>query len=85
MVEHFGTSDSEFCTKKLRELKYFDQCFKEALRILPPVPAVLRFTHNEIEMSGHTIPKYSSITIPIILIHRNPNVSFDFSLKTIVY
>ncbi|KAI6184920.1 hypothetical protein M3Y97_00648700 [Aphelenchoides bicaudatus] len=74
LIEHFGESDSGFCTKQLKELKYFDMCFKEVLRLFPPVPAVQRFIKNELEMCGHVIPRLTSLTIPIILLHRNPRV-----------
>jgi cytochrome P450 len=77
LQQNFGDSDSEFCTSRLKDLKYFDQCFKEVLRLFPPVPAVQRFVKHEMQMCGFTIPRLTSLTIPIILLHRNPRVS-DF-------
>lgn len=84
LIQHFGDSDSEFCTKKLKDLKYFEQCVKETLRIYPPTAAILRKLNNEIQMCGQTIPKGATITIPIFIIHRNPRVSVG-SLCIIVF
>jgi cytochrome P450 family 4 len=77
LIDNFGESDSEFCTAKLKELKYFDQCVKEVLRLYSPVPAIQRRIFNEIQMAEQTIPKMTSVTVPIILIHRNPKVFED--------
>ncbi|KAI6176006.1 hypothetical protein M3Y97_00752100 [Aphelenchoides bicaudatus] len=79
LIEHFGESDSGFGSKQLKELKYFDQCVKEVLRMFPSAGAILRQLNNEIKMCGKTIPSGVAITIPIMLIHRNPRV--HFSLK----
>jgi cytochrome P450 family 4 len=75
LIEHFGHSDTEFYTGKIKELKYLDQCVKEVLRLRPSVPAILRFIHNEIEMGGRTIPAKTSVSIPIVMIHQNPTVN----------
>ncbi|KAI6187452.1 CYtochrome P450 family [Aphelenchoides besseyi] len=72
IIEHFGHSDTEFGTNRVKELKYLDQCFKESLRLFTPVPAIARNIKNEMKVGDQIIPAGSSLTIPLILIHRNP-------------
>ncbi|KAI6221468.1 hypothetical protein M3Y99_01540700 [Aphelenchoides fujianensis] len=74
IVEHFGDSDAELHTPKIKELKYLDQVFKEALRRFAPVPLLQRTTQNEVQMGEHTIPAGTSIGMAPFLLHHNPKV-----------
>ena len=43
--------------------------FKEALRMYPPVPAIPRRTLKEMEISGYTIPKNTTVSISPLFTH----------------
>ncbi|KAI6221472.1 CYtochrome P450 family [Aphelenchoides fujianensis] len=78
LVEHFGHSDAEFATKKIHELPFLDACFKEAMRVFPPVPFVQRWLENDLEIGEHLIPKHTIIMIPPCLMHHNEQASTNF-------
>uniref|UniRef100_A0A182M905 Cytochrome P450 n=1 Tax=Anopheles culicifacies TaxID=139723 RepID=A0A182M905_9DIPT len=61
----------------LQNFPYLDMVVKESLRLLPPVSFIGRRLVEDIEMNGVTIPAGTDFTIPIYVIHRNPNVYPD--------
>ncbi|KAI6221470.1 hypothetical protein M3Y99_01540900 [Aphelenchoides fujianensis] len=75
LIEHFGHSDAELHTPKVKKLKYLDQVFKESLRRFAPVPMTQRFLQKDLEMDGHTIPARTTITISPFLLHHNQKAS----------
>ncbi|KAI6238550.1 hypothetical protein M3Y99_00678700 [Aphelenchoides fujianensis] len=79
LIEHFGHSDAELHTPKIKELKYFDQVFKESLRRFAPVPMAQRYLQRDLEMDGHTIPARTTITISPFLLHHNQKASHPCS------
>ncbi|XP_078491463.1 cytochrome P450 3A25-like [Ciona intestinalis] len=46
-------------------LKYLSQCLNESLRLYVPVPGNLRYCERDITINGVTIPKGTSIDIPV--------------------
>ncbi|KAI6214408.1 hypothetical protein M3Y94_00264700 [Aphelenchoides besseyi] len=80
IIEHFGHSDVEFGTNRVKELKLLDQCFKETLRLFTPVPAIARNIKNEMKVGDQIIPAGTSLTIPLILDHRNSR-TFENPMK----
>uniref|UniRef100_A0A182FZS0 Uncharacterized protein n=2 Tax=Anopheles albimanus TaxID=7167 RepID=A0A182FZS0_ANOAL len=61
----------------LQNFKYLDMIVKESLRLLPPVSFIGRRLVEDLELNGVTIPAGTDITIPIYVIHRNPEVYPD--------
>uniref|UniRef100_A0A2M4BKL1 Putative cytochrome p450 4c1 n=2 Tax=Anopheles marajoara TaxID=58244 RepID=A0A2M4BKL1_9DIPT len=61
----------------LQTFKYLDMVVKESLRLLPPVSFIGRRLVEDLELNGVTIPAGTDITIPIYVIHRNPEVYPD--------
>ncbi|XP_058126923.1 cytochrome P450 4d2-like [Anopheles coustani] len=58
----------------LQNFPYLDMVVKESLRLLPPVSFIGRRLVDDVEINGITVPAGTDITIPIYVIHRNPDV-----------
>ena len=56
----------------LAQLPYLKQVVQESMRLLPPVWAVARLSHEDEVFQGYRIPAGSNILIPIYAIHRHP-------------
>ncbi|RIB21087.1 cytochrome P450 [Gigaspora rosea] len=68
---HFPTFD------EIEQLKYLDCVFKETLRIVPPVPGVLRSNLKDEVLNGYVIPKGTPMTIVFHVFHRDPSIWGD--------
>ncbi|RIB27825.1 cytochrome P450, partial [Gigaspora rosea] len=69
--DHFPTFD------EIDQLKYLECVFKETLRIVPPVPALLRHNLKDEIMNGYVIPKNTPLMIPVYAIHHDPLIWGD--------
>lgn len=60
----------------LGELKYLECCIDETLRKYPIVPIHFRTATKEYKLSGSdlTIPKGSSVLVPVLGFHRDPDI-----------
>ena len=58
----------------LKDLQYTQWCIKEALRLFPPVPNILRQADQDLEVCGYTIPKGADIAISMYSVHHHPDV-----------
>jgi cytochrome P450 len=56
----------------LAQLPYLKQVVQESMRLLPPVWAIARMSHQDEVFQGHRVPAGSYITIPIYALHRHP-------------
>jgi cytochrome P450 len=56
----------------LGALELTEMAFKEALRIMPPVPALPRRALRDIEFGGHRIPAGTTVGINPALVHTDP-------------
>lgn len=61
-------------TDQLDKLVLTDYAFKEALRLMPPVPSLPRRALRDFEFGGYTIPAGTSVGIGIAWTHRMPDV-----------
>ncbi|KAK7081204.1 Cytochrome P450 4V2 [Halocaridina rubra] len=68
----FGDSDRSVTSDDVRELKYLENCIKEALRIYPAVPIYGRENTKEIMLSNYRIPPGTAIYIINYRLHRDP-------------
>ncbi|XP_004639220.1 cytochrome P450 4A10-like [Octodon degus] len=66
---------SSITWEHLDQMPYTTMCIKEALRIYPPVPAVVRELRKPVTFpDGNSVPKGISITLSFYALHHNPKV-----------
>ncbi|XP_017057725.1 probable cytochrome P450 4d20 [Drosophila ficusphila] len=58
---------------QLQELKYLECAIKETMRLYPPVPAIGRHTHKDLQIGDKTIPANTSIYLVLYWAHRDPD------------
>ncbi|KAF8374288.1 hypothetical protein PRIPAC_80717 [Pristionchus pacificus] len=66
-----GDADRELTRDDLSNMPYLDRCIKEAMRMFPPVPIVMRKLQNDFECGSYTLPRGTTVNICPIAIHRN--------------
>ncbi|KAF8353837.1 hypothetical protein PRIPAC_95460 [Pristionchus pacificus] len=66
-----GDADRELTREDLSNMPYLDRCIKEAMRMFPPVPIVMRKLQNDFECGSYTLPRGTTVNICPIAIHRN--------------
>ncbi|RIB03602.1 cytochrome P450 [Gigaspora rosea] len=62
---------------EIAQLKYLECVIKEILRIVPPVPSIIRHNAKDEIMNGYVIPKGTPLMIPIYAIHHDPSIWGD--------
>ncbi|CAG8699538.1 30028_t:CDS:2, partial [Racocetra persica] len=62
---------------QIEQLKFLECVFKEVLRIVPPVPTLIRTNAKDETLNGYFIPKNTPLSIPIYAIHRDPSIWGD--------
>lgn len=61
----------------LDAMPIIDRCMKEALRLVPPVPVLVRKTVKDAVLQGHHVPKDTFVYVPINANHHHPAVWTD--------
>lgn len=71
-----ASGSKELTYDKLAELKYLDQCIDETLRKYPILPIIFRLCTEEYKVpdSNLTIPKDTGVFIPVLALHRDPEI-----------
>lgn len=59
---------------ELDQLTDFDLAIKEALRLVPPVPSLIRRTIKDTEFMGHKIPADQMVSIMVLHQHLDPKL-----------
>nr|AHU88027.1 cytochrome P450 4ED1 [Propylea japonica] len=73
-----GAKDEHPSYEDLVNMEYLERCIKESLRLYPSVHIISRATDEDTKLkSGLIVPKDAVILIPIISVHRNPNIYPD--------
>nr|XP_053638680.1 cytochrome P450 4C1-like [Cherax quadricarinatus] len=69
----FGGTDRPATMADLRQMKYLENCIKEALRLYPSVPFLSRQLKEETVIGGYRIPAGTPVMIIIYRLHRDPD------------
>lgn len=71
-----NTDPEEVTYEMLDEIDYLDCCVNETLRLYPPIPVLNRISSNDYKIPGKdlTIPKGTSVWIPMMGLHRDPEI-----------
>jgi cytochrome P450 len=59
---------------ELDQFEFVDRCFREAIRLTPPVAYILRRTVRECPIGGHELPEGTPTTLVVNQVHRDPNI-----------
>lgn len=74
-VAALGLNDDEgLAHGQLDRLKLTDYAFREALRIMPPVPSLPRRALRDFEFGGYTIPAGTSVSVSPAHTHHAPEL-----------
>ena len=57
----------------MKQLVYLKYCIKESLRLFPPVSVVGRVLDQDTNITGHIMPKGTSVTLSVYATHRHPD------------
>nr|pir cytochrome P450 enzyme, CYP4C39 enzyme - green crab, common shore crab [Carcinus maenas]AAQ93010.1 cytochrome P450 CYP4C39 [Carcinus maenas] len=68
----FGDSDRPVTMADLREMKYTENCIKEALRLFPSVPFLARELREEAVINNYRIPVGTTVMVITYRLHRDP-------------
>ncbi|XP_023942489.2 cytochrome P450 4C1 [Bicyclus anynana] len=77
MQRIFGDSERMPTVEELNEMKYFDNCIKEVMRLYPAAPLIVRHLLNDTELSGYTVPGGTDCFIHIYDMHRRADLYPD--------
>tara|TARA_R110001592_G_scaffold363248_3_gene682146 strand:- start:49621 stop:50979 length:1359 start_codon:yes stop_codon:yes gene_type:complete len=67
-LQGLGKSHLEY--EDLSQVTDLDHCFKEVLRLNPPVPMMMRRTVEEVELGGHVLQPHTMVQISPLYVHR---------------
>nr|CAH7767122.1 unnamed protein product [Callosobruchus chinensis] len=69
VVEVMG-SEKSVIPEHLLRMEYTERVIKEALRVLPVIALISRYASEDVEIGDYVAPAGTSISIPILYIHR---------------
>ncbi|CAG8714743.1 10219_t:CDS:2, partial [Cetraspora pellucida] len=74
ILDIFPDRDCHPTFDQIEQLKYLECVFKEVLRVIPPVPALVRTNAKDEVLNGYFIPKKTPLVVPITVIHYDPSI-----------
>ncbi|XP_031618068.1 uncharacterized protein LOC116337548 [Contarinia nasturtii] len=77
----FDSADSDVTQENLSRMQYLERVIKESLRLLSPVPFIVRKPSANIELAKGIIPRGAFVVINILHLHRNPKIWGENALE----
>ncbi|CAG8650425.1 4225_t:CDS:2, partial [Acaulospora colombiana] len=74
LVQEFPHQDFMPTFDQINNLKYLNAVVKETLRLVPPVPLVMRIADKDDIINGYVIPKGTLVIISPSTIHKLPSI-----------
>ncbi|CAG8485892.1 5849_t:CDS:2, partial [Scutellospora calospora] len=74
LIEAFPDPNFEPTFDEINSLEYLDCVVKESMRIIPPVPIIIRTPAKDDILQNYLVPKNTPIIIPIAAIHKLPEI-----------
>jgi sterol 14-demethylase len=75
--DRFAARHPELTPANLHQMTVLDQCFKEAERMFPPLPVLMRVAMSDFTHDGYTVPKGALVFVSPGASHRRPDVFRD--------
>jgi sterol 14alpha-demethylase len=72
--DQFAARDPELTPANLHQMTVLDQCFKEAERMFPPLPLLMRVAMSDFVHDGYRVPKGVLVFVSPGASHRRPDV-----------
>ncbi|XP_063914425.1 cytochrome P450 4C1-like isoform X2 [Zophobas morio] len=60
--------------EQINSLDYLERVVKEALRLVPTAPFIVRYADEDIKCDPYVFPAGSNLAVPVVLLHRDPDV-----------
>ncbi|RZC39359.1 p450 domain containing protein [Asbolus verrucosus] len=73
----FGSSTRDATLEDINRMDYLERVMKESMRLLPPIPMIVRFLDKDVKIDQHVFPKRSSLLVPILHMNRRPELWDD--------
>jgi cytochrome P450 len=75
LMDEIDTLNGETPTvDQLQKLEYLDRVIKESMRVLPPVPFLVRVAMEDTELSGYRIPVGTEVIYSPYITHHSPEI-----------
>ncbi|MEM8799944.1 MAG: cytochrome P450 [Pseudomonadota bacterium] len=72
-LSHGETNEPEISYDALSDMNWTEAAFKEAMRMMPPVPSIPRFAIGDFHFAGHDIPAGTPVAISPYFTHHMPD------------
>ncbi|GMR60210.1 hypothetical protein PMAYCL1PPCAC_30405 [Pristionchus mayeri] len=73
-LDEIMSDGHEGIDEKIKDMPYFDQCIKEAMRLYATAPFTERIVDKDFDLDGYSIPAGSEVFLSPMLLHHNPDV-----------
>ncbi|XP_063924655.1 cytochrome P450 4g1-like [Zophobas morio] len=68
----FGDSDRDPTLEDVNHMQYLDRVLKETMRLLPPLPFIMRYIDENVRLGPYVLPKDTRFIVPVAVVHRRP-------------
>ncbi|XP_063917183.1 cytochrome P450 4C1-like [Zophobas morio] len=69
-----GNSDRNFTTEDINSMDYLERVIKETMRIIAPIPFILRTLDRDVALDTYVIPAGTRMFFPITTLHRRADL-----------